>query len=135
SYSTYLGGRDSGNVVGIAIDPDGNAYVTGLSQSSDFPVTPGTLHPPAAAFLPSYVFVTKLDSTGSVVYSAYFGGTPGDASNGPGGIAIDAARNVYVTGTTSSTPFPTTPGALRRTPPPDRTDRPQVGFVTKLDAT
>ena len=134
SYSTYLGGSDSDYVVGIAIDPDGNAYVTGLSQSSNFPTTPGTLHPPAG-FNPNYVFVTKLNSVGSVVYSAYFAGTSEEASF-PSGIVIDSARNVYVTGSTSSMTFPTTPGALRRTPPPDRVPiRDRVGFVTKLDAT
>jgi Ca2+-binding RTX toxin-like protein len=122
-YSTYLGGSgtinvyggsvsDSGN--GIAVDASGNAYVTGSTNSSDFPTSPN-------AFQRMYggngnAFVAKLNTTASgaasLVYSTYLGGSGGDAGNG---IAIDALGNAYVTGGTSSTDFPTTAGALQMT--------------------
>ena len=107
SYSTYLGGddRDVGN--GIAVDSDGSVYVTGETNSTNFP----SANPfqPAIAGL-SDVFVTKLDPTGSqLVYSTYLGGTGGDRGTS---IAVDASGNAYVTGRTNSPDFPTTPNAF-----------------------
>jgi Beta-propeller repeat/FG-GAP-like repeat len=103
-YSTYLGGNNVDFGQGIAIDAAGNAYVTGTTESVDFP----TMN----AFQATYggdadVFVTKLNTAGSaLVYSTYLGG---DGTNGDGahGIAVDTAGNAYVTGYTSSTNFPT----------------------------
>jgi hypothetical protein len=101
-YSTYLGGTgdDAGN--SIALDSSGNAYVTGLTQSLNFP----TKNPIQATFGGrGDAFVAKLDSTGSVlVYSTYLGGSGGDSGNG---IAVDASGNAYVTGRTGSINFPT----------------------------
>src|SRR5262249_47419269 len=110
-YSTFLGGSGQQGGYGIAIDASGNAHVTGLTTSSDFPTTPD-------AFQNSYgrnddVFVTKFDATGSaLLYSTYLGGTKQDFSSG---IAVDASGNVYVAGTTYSSDFPTTPGAFQTT--------------------
>jgi hypothetical protein len=89
------------------VDADGNAYVTGFTQSLDFPTTPG-------AFQTKYggsgdAFVTKLNAAGSgLIYSSYLGG-PGyeDQLGFPGAIAVDASGNAYVTGVTSGGAFPT----------------------------
>ena len=137
AYSTYLGGSglDKGGGVavdglvggGIAVDSLGNAYVTGHTASDPFPATAG-------AFDTSFngredVFVTKLNATGSsLVYSTYLGGSSIDQGLG---IAVDAAGNAYVTGVTTSDPFPTTPGAFETSFNGGGRD----GFVTKLNAT
>ena len=108
-YSTYLGGSSYDIGYGIAVDSAGNAYVTGLTQSTDFP----TMNP----LQPTYggsddVFVAKLNPTGSALaYSTYLGGRWTDYGLG---IAVDGAGNAYVTGATFSTDFPTTPGAFQR---------------------
>ncbi len=112
-YSTYLGGSASTAGNGIAVDTTGNAYVTGITNSPDnrFPVTPGApqMNPGGG----SDAFVTMLNSFGSgLIYSTYLGGSGGDAG---AAIAVDAAGNAYITGGTSSTDFPTTPGAFQRT--------------------
>ena len=99
-YSTYLGGNDYG--CDIAVGSSGNAYVTGWTESSDFP----TLNP----YQPtnhgrSDVFVTKLSSFGnSLIYSTYLGGNFFDRGRG---IAVDDSGNAYVTGWTESSDFPT----------------------------
>jgi hypothetical protein len=124
-YSTYLGGSgaDGGNA--IAVDASGNAYVAGLTLSSDFPSTPGALQTTSGGDYD--VFVTKLNAAGSaLVYSTYLGGSGYEAA---GGIAVDASGNAYVTGETVSTNFPTTPGAFQTT-----LNGPYNGFVTKLNA-
>ena len=89
---------------GIAVDTYGNAYVTGyLNSSSDFPTTPGafkTLNPGGNS-----TFVTKLNATGSaLVYSTFLGGSGADEG---WGVAVDSSGDAYVSGTTSSSDFPT----------------------------
>ncbi len=103
-YSTYLGGSgpDSGN--GIAIDSRGNAYVTGRTDSTDFP-TKNAYQAANAGFADA--FVIKLSPAGNkLVYSTYLGGSRNDFANG---IAIGpgSSGNAYVTGRTKSTDFPT----------------------------
>jgi hypothetical protein len=128
SYSTYLGGTNSDACSGIAVDSAGNAYVTGYTESSDFPTTPGAVQTSYGGGQDA--FVTKLNSTGTaLVYSTYLGGT-GDAVGW--GIAVDTADNAYVTGYTSSTDFPTTPGALQTTYGGVNS---YDAFVTKLNPT
>jgi hypothetical protein len=127
-YSTYLGEASVVAAVGgIAIDASDNAYVTGSTDSSDFPTTPNALQT-------SYAgggfdgFMSKLNPLGSaLVYSTYLGGSGPDFGTG---IAVDASANAYVTGWTSSTDFPTTPGAFQAAPG-GREDC----FVSKLNAT
>ncbi len=110
-YSTYLGGSSNDYANGIAVDSAGNAYVTGLTGSTDFPVTPGAFQTTFGGGIDA--FVTKLNPSGTVlVYSTYLGGSSNDYANG---IAVDSAGNAYVTGDTSSTNFPTTPGAFQTT--------------------
>jgi Bacterial Ig-like domain (group 3)/Beta-propeller repeat len=104
-YSTYLGGNGGDGGYGIALDSSGNAYVTGYTRSTDFPTTSGAFQTTCCG-----AFVTKLNSTGSaLVYSTYLGGS-GDSGHS---IAVDSEGNAYVTGETTSTDFPTTPGAFQ----------------------
>ena len=127
-YSTYLGGSggDAGNR--IVVDAAGNAYVTGQTSSTNFPTTAGVFQTTLRGS--QNAFVTKLNASGSgVVYSTYLGGSGSDSGQG---IALDAAGNAYVVGDTTSSDFPTTPGAFQ-------TRKPTAGdamnaFVTKLNA-
>lgn len=111
-YSTYLGGSDNDLGYGIAIDSDGNAYMTGVTWSPNFP----TANPTQPAFGGglSDVFVTRLNATGAaLIYSTYLGGTGNDAGYG---IAVDTSRAIYLAGATPSTNFPTTSGAFQPLP-------------------
>ena len=109
-YSTYLGGSDGDfdDGLGIAVDASGSAYVTGVTNATDFPTTPGAFNRSPAGF--EDAFVVKLDPLGEeLVYSTLLGGLEYDAGFG---IAIDSAGNAYVTGDTQSLDFPTTLGAF-----------------------
>ena len=106
-YSTFLGGTNLDYGYSIAVDSSGCAYVTGYTESSDFPTTP-------SAFDTSIddwdTFVTKLNASGSgLEYSTFLGGTSGDCGYS---IAVDSSGCAYVTGETGSSDFPTTPGAF-----------------------
>ena len=113
-YSSYLGGSGDDFVFGTAVDSAGNAYLTGFTTSSNFPVTPGALQTsykggtcgtPPNTFPCADAFVTKVNPAGtSLVYSTYLGGTGDD--NGEG-VAVDEHGNAYVEGATSSADFPT----------------------------
>lgn len=128
-YSTYIGG-DRGTDLGrsIALDPSGNAYITGDTNSANFPTTPGAFQTSYRAVLGTG-FVVKLSSTGSLVYSTYLGGS---RQSGGHAVAVDGSGNAYVTGATGSTDFPTTPGAFQATAPADFIQA--SAFVTKLNA-
>jgi Beta-propeller repeat len=131
-YSTYLGGTGLDEGEAIAVDRDGNAYITGTTGSDDFPTTDGAFQQsdPDPGF--SDAFVTKLDPTGSaLIYSTYLGGS-GQGDEGSG-IAVDGDGNAYITGTTLSDTFPTTPDAFQPADPdtPGHSD----AFMTKLDPT
>jgi hypothetical protein len=108
-YSTYLGGSGDESGYGIAVDGAGNAYVTGHTNSTNFPqVSPvqggyGGASPGSDPF--GDAFVAKLNPAGSaLVYSSWLGGSADDVGNG---IAIDSAGNAYVAGETFSSNFPT----------------------------
>jgi hypothetical protein len=104
AYSTYLGGNDGDTGYGIAADSLGNAYITGATNSSNFP----TANPIESVNLGG--FVTKLNNLGSgLVYSTYLGIGRG--------IAVDSGGNAYVTGFTNSAQFPLVAGALRTKSP------------------
>lgn len=114
AFSTYLGGSGMDRGDGIAVDSAGNAYITGGTLSTDFPVTPGAFQSTKAGIGETDAFVTKMNSTGTaLIYSTYFGGGNRDTGND---IAVDAAGNAYITGLTDSADLPTTPGAFRTTP-------------------
>jgi len=105
-YSTFLGGSGDDRGKGIAVDGDGNAYLTGYTTSLDFPTTPGAYDTSHNGGLRD-VFVSKLDSSGSsLIYSTYLGG--GDEEYGWGDIAVDGSGHAYVSGSTHSPDFPIT---------------------------
>src|SRR5208283_2947007 len=123
-YSTYLGGSNLDTGYGIAVDTAGNAYVTGVTSSANFP-TVNALQATLAGS--ENAFITKINASGSaLIYSTYLGGSGYDAGMG---IAVDASGNVYVTGNTSSTNFPKV-NALQSTLAGNYN-----GFVTKFNAT
>jgi beta-propeller repeat-containing protein len=109
-FLTYLGGTNDDLVSGIALDAAGKVFLTGFTDSSNFPVV-NALYPvingqfnKIARAYPADIFVAELDTNGSsLIYSTYFGGAWNDSANG---IAVDSADNVYITGTTGSTNFP-----------------------------
>jgi uncharacterized protein (TIGR03437 family) len=114
-YSTYIGGLRTDAGVSLAVDGDGSVYITGMSNSTDYPVTPGAFK---RQFNPlglpvadkSDCVITKLNAAGSaLVYSTYLGSTKSDTCSG---IAVDGQGNAYVSGfTVGTTDFPATRGA------------------------
>ena len=126
-YSTYLGGVGFDGANGIAVDSSGDAYITGRAASFDFPVAKPFQAANHGAPGDGTAFVTKLNASGSaLLYSTYLGGSFFETGLG---IAVDRHGNAYVTGSTASEDFPTTPRAFQRTSG-GRND----GFVTKLNA-
>ena len=113
-YSTYLGGSGFESVPKVAVDAAGQAHVTGLTWSSNYPTA--NAHQPQPGGVPD-VFVSVLTPTGNdFVYSTYLGGTLPETDSaqslGPD-IAVTFAGDAYVTGTTMSRNFPTTPDAFQ----------------------
>lgn len=156
-YSTFLGGEETVCLdtparclpaeakeegLAIAVDAAGNAFIAGITNSLDFPVTPGAFQPECACdYFSGDAFVAKLNSNGSaLLYSTYLGGI--DTANGNlgrpeavGGLAVDLLGNAYVVGATPNFNFQVTPGALHpdfeiTTPDPFR----NTAFVTKVNA-
>ncbi|MBL6978782.1 MAG: SBBP repeat-containing protein [Desulfobacteraceae bacterium] len=123
SYSTYLGGSSSDAGTGIAVDSSGNAYLTGYTNSTNFP----TQNPYQGTFDgDTDAFVTKLTSSGSALsYSTYLGGSSSDRGLG---ISVDSLGNAYVTGRTNSTNFPT------QNPYQETTAGDTDAFITKLSS-
>ena len=118
-YSTFLGGSKSDNpeyqtigqdqVKSIGLDSSGNAWIAGITYSTDFPTTPNAVQTtnPAASQETFANFLTKLNSTGSALdYSTYLG----LASSSPS-VAVDGSGNAYIAGDSLGSAFPTTPGA------------------------
>lgn len=99
-FSTYHGGDDHDEGKAIAVDSSGNAYVTGYTDSSDFP----TVNSYQGDQNGRDAFVTKFNSAGARVYSTYLGAWSTDEA---WGIAVDSAGSAYVTGQTKSNDFPT----------------------------
>jgi len=125
-YSTYIGGTNNDEAYGIAIDSSGNAYVTGRTGSSNYPVTTGAYDTTHGGGWCD-VFVTKLNATGTgLLYSTYLGSSSFEEGFD---IAVDSSGNAYITGDTTSSSFPTTSGAFDTTYN-GATD----GFISKLNA-
>ncbi|MEA2176200.1 MAG: hypothetical protein QOD00_3792 [Blastocatellia bacterium] len=104
SYSTYLGGNSEDMAYSIAVDSASNAYVTGSTRSTNFPVL-SAAQPTKNDFSYKDAFVTKITSAGSILgYSTYLGGNGDDTGRS---IALDSSNNVYVAGIAGSTNFPT----------------------------
>jgi beta-propeller repeat-containing protein/WD40 repeat protein len=123
-FSTYFGGSGEDDGFGIALDASANAYVTGLTYSTNFP-TSNPFQPTKGTN--NDAFLLKMSSNGqSLGYSTYLGG---DGSDSGSSIAVDSSSNAYVTGTTKSTNFPTVnpfKGFLAG-------DASTNGFVSKFD--
>ncbi len=127
-----LGGSESDEARAVMLDQAGNIYLTGRTTSLNFPTRAplqavnrgfSNLQPTADAF------VTKLNPAGTdVLYSTYLGGNDAEQGNA---LALNAAGNVVVSGTTTSTDFPTTPGVFK----PLKGDFNQDVFVAALNAT
>jgi hypothetical protein len=134
-FSTYLGGGLGEEVRGLALGPGGTVTVVGFTRSVDFPVTPSALQPMfggASPFLDlGDAFVVRLNATGSSLLAAsYLGGVFDDIAEA---VAVDALGNATIAGWTSSSDFPTSPGAFQPTfagPAAVQTD----GFVCRVDA-
>ncbi len=126
-YSTYLGGNSNDEGDAIAVDTQGNAYITGFTSSTDFPTRNPFQAAKAGGANITDVFVTKLNATGNaLVYATYLGGSSTDFANG---IAVDTQGNAYITGGTNSINFPT------MNPFQAALDSGGHAFVTKLNAT
>jgi len=142
-YSTYLGGAPGGGggftdngrdgadfAVDVAADAAGNAYMTGVVSSPDFP-TKNAVYSHLDGFNP---WIAKLGPDGQLVYATYLPGTKGTLNpragfNGGTGVAVDAKGNAYVAGLTQSTALPVTPQAFKKKYGGGLTD----SFVVKLD--
>jgi MBG domain (YGX type)/Beta-propeller repeat/Bacterial Ig-like domain (group 3) len=107
SYSSFLGGSGSDRGFGVAVDTTGAAYVTGDTNSSNFP----KLNPYNSTLSGTDAFVAKFDTTlsgaSSLIYSTYLGGSGTESGKG---VAVDSAGAAYVTGNTFSANFPTLNG-------------------------
>lgn len=110
TYSTYLGGSGLETGYRIQVDDEGNAYLTGYTYSSDFPVTPGAFDTIFNGAING--FVVKLNSSGSgLEYSTFLGG----GSEYVHAIDLDSAGCAYIVGTTNSSEFPVTSGVYAET--------------------
>lgn len=139
TYSTYLGGgRDEACSVilgtnvpvsgcpAVAVDAALNMYLVGVTDSTDFPPQPGVLGSLKGT---ANIFVTKFNSAGNtLLFSTYIGGNGIDYS---AGVAVDAGFDIFVSGTTTSTNFPTSSNAFQTTPISTN----KHVFVTELDPT
>ncbi|HEV2762712.1 MAG TPA: SBBP repeat-containing protein [Pyrinomonadaceae bacterium] len=125
AYSTFLGGDVHDQGQSVAVDTSGNAYVTGATQSLNFP-TARPIQPELGGIGSFDAFVTKLNAAGAaLVYSTYLGALSRDEGFH---IVLDSARNAYVTGQTFSAEFPTTPGAFQTSSDEAASD----AFVSKI---
>jgi hypothetical protein len=125
SYSTFLGGSNDESGRGIAVDSSSSAYVTGYTQSSNFPTTAGAFDTSYGGIAGNDAFITKVNTTGTALnYSTFLGGSSYDYGLD---IAMDSSGYAYVTGYTQSSGFPTTPGAFDTS-----LDSYSDAFVTKL---
>jgi len=129
TYSTYVGGGSGQIGLGIAVDGDGNVYVTGATTSTNFPTEnpfQGT-YGGAGVNNEGDAFIFKLNPTGdALIYSTYLGGSSDDEGLG---IAVDASGQAHVVGSTLSDDFPITANALQ-----DSLADSHDAFITKLSA-
>ncbi|HEX3542519.1 MAG TPA: SBBP repeat-containing protein [Acidimicrobiales bacterium] len=116
-YSTLLAPPDGGALTkSIAVDALGAAYVTGYTNSANFPTTAGVVQPSDPGGCCTRPFVTKFNPAGSALaYSTYLTAPPGGGV-APGPIAVDSSGDAWVAGSTSLSTYPTTPGARQTSP-------------------
>jgi hypothetical protein len=134
-YSTYFGGTGADSGVAIAIDSTDHAYITGDTQSSDLPTTPGAFQTACdlgtgGTCEDSYIAKFSLGGKGTadLTYSTYFGGTGTTLSKAVG---VDSLGNAYVDGRTTSTNFPVV-NPIQAAHAPDNGN--YDSFVTELNA-
>ncbi|MGA2844468.1 MAG: choice-of-anchor D domain-containing protein [Candidatus Acidiferrales bacterium] len=109
-YLTFIGGSGDEEGGFLAVDANGNAAIAGTTTSTDFPVTDGSTRTAGS----NDATVTEVNAAGSqLVFSTLFGGNGAEATQGPGGIAMDSSGNVFVTMDTNSTDLMTTTGAFQ----------------------
>jgi Abnormal spindle-like microcephaly-assoc'd, ASPM-SPD-2-Hydin/Beta-propeller repeat len=136
-FSSVFGGTSAGGIPSaIALDANGNIYVTGTAAGPDFPTTPGAFQPTGPGGL-NEMFVSKLSADGThLLYSTYLGGQQVREVQDGLAIAVDSLGQAYVGGDTSALDFPTTASAFQTTagscPNPDGTYC--DGFLTVLNA-
>ncbi|HUO57738.1 MAG TPA: SBBP repeat-containing protein, partial [bacterium] len=128
-YSTYLG--PGGQPNGMCLDPSGNIYLTGTTTGTNFPTSAGAYLPTPVSSTDGYAFVSKINPSASgsaqLAFSTYLAGNNGSNGNA---VTVDSGGNIYVTGNTYSTNFPTTSGAYQTTDPDVQANH---VFVTKLN--
>jgi hypothetical protein len=111
-YLTYLGGTNNDTALALAVDPQGRAYITGTTNSTDFPMAGNSVQTVGPASVTD-AFVAVLDPSqaggAGLIYSTFLGGTTG--KNSGNAIALDQNGNIFVVGTTASTDFPVTSSA------------------------
>ncbi len=123
-YSTYLGGTRNDRANAIAVDGQGNVYVTGQTSSFDFPLESAMQSSKLGGLFSYDAFVIKLDSVGGLIFSTYLGGSGDDIA---WSIALDIAGGIYIAGSTTSDDFPLLdPLQSTRNGPSNN------GFVTKI---
>jgi hypothetical protein len=107
-YFSYLGGSniDIGNA--LQVDAQGNVYITGSTNSTDFPMVGNSIQATGAATT-TYAYVAVMSQAGGLLYSTYLGGTGGNSRGN--GIDVDASGNMYVIGTTAASDYPVTDSA------------------------
>jgi uncharacterized protein (TIGR03437 family) len=126
-YTAILAGSNQEYAAAVVADSAGNAYLTGSTASPDFPVTPGALQRSLSG--PKNAFLTKLDSSGNVVFSTFLGGSGTDRGTA---LQVDTAGGVYVAGSATSLDFPTAQGSFQPAPlVPAWTGSP-LGFLAKI---
>jgi hypothetical protein len=122
AYSTYLGGSGTDQATGLAVDSTGSVYITGYTDSADFPLAAPASLPTSA----NHAFVAKLDPTGlNLLYADYIGGSGDDYGVA---LVLDSSLNVYITGSTTSSDFPVVKAFQAQQPGP------YSGFVSKLSS-
>jgi len=127
-YLTFIGGSGDEEGGFLAVDANGNAAIAGTTTSTDFPVTDGSTRTAGS----NDATVTEVNAAGSqFVFSTLFGGNGAEATQGPGGIAMDSSGNVFVAMDTNSTDLTTTTGAFQTAYGGGVSD----GFLVKLGPT
>ena len=115
-YSSYIGGSMDDRASGVAVDAAGNAYLTGNTISTNFPLSNDAAQKTNAgqsmdAFRTGDAFFAQVGPAGTLVYSSYLGGSGNDWGIG---VAVDSSGGVVVTGGTNSSNFPSTTGAAQK---------------------
>ncbi len=133
-YTAYLSGSGMDTSAGLAVDSAGDAYVTGTTTSTNFPVTTSAFQPAPRTNGVAHVFLAKLDPTGGLgnggklLYSSYLSGSMTDNAMA---LAADNTGHAYILGNTFSTDFPVAGSPFQ----PTANGATHLFFVSKFDTT